>query len=202
MSVVNQLKAKGHQLERLKSMGVAGHMHGATLLDVNGQVLRPCILWNDGRSFAECEILTKTVHNFSQRSANLAMPGFTAPKLLWVAKNEANIFSKINKVLLPKDYLNYRLTGSFCSEMSDAAGTLWLNPATRNWDEILLNATGLTLNHMPNLYEGNQKIGVLSKLAAQQLDLPQISVVAGASDNAAGALGVGVIEPGQAFLSL
>lgn len=202
ISVTAELKNSGHDLSQVKCLGVAGQMHGATLLDKEGNVLRPCILWNDGRSYKECEQLENSSASFRQLSGNLAMPGFTAPKVMWVANNEPEIFEKTTKILLPKDYLNYRLTNKYCSEMSDAAGTLWLNPQTRDWDAELLQISGVSKDQMPNLFEGHQTIGLLTESVAQELGLPEIPIVAGAGDNAAGAIGVGVTEPGKAFLSL
>lgn len=196
------LKARGAPLDAVQAVGLSGQMHGATLLDAHDAVLRPCILWNDGRSHAECVELEASLPDFRERCGNMAMPGFTAPKLLWVRKHEPKIFAQVAKVLLPKDYLQYRLTGCFASEMSDAAGTLWLDPARRDWDEKLLAATGLNRAHMPALYEGCQIVGELTAMAAAALGLPRVPVVAGAGDNAGGAVGVGVIDPGQGFLSL
>lgn len=197
-----RLKAAGLALDAVKAVGLSGQMHGATLLAADGTVLRPCILWNDGRSFAECAELEAAVPDFRDRSGNMAMPGFTAPKLLWLRKHEPEIFQRISKVLLPKDYIQYRLTGCFASDMSDAAGTLWLDPARRDWDDTLLAATGLDRSQMPTLYEGCAPVGELTTQAAAALGLPAVPVVAGAGDNAGGAVGVGVIEPGQGFLSL
>ena len=189
-------------LSGIRSIGLAGHMHGAVLLDASGRILRPCILWNDGRSAAECGQLEAALPDFRERSGNIAMPGFTAPKLLWVARYEPDVFQRTAKVLLPKDYLRYRLTGDFISEMSDAAGTLWLNPAERDWDDELLAATGLNREHMPRLIEGSRIGGTLNREAAEALNLAPVPVVGGAGDNAAGAIGVGVTEPGQGFISL
>ncbi|WP_428240325.1 xylulokinase [Gynuella sp.] len=200
-AVTHQL-GRAHDLSNLRAMGIAGQMHGATLLDNHGQVLRPCILWNDGRSFQECEDLMREHADFCERSGNLAMPGFTAPKLVWVARHEPEVFKQLAKVLLPKDYLVWRLTGVYASDMSDAAGTLWLNPAKRDWDDQLLAATGLNRTHMPELFEGNQIVGHLNADIAKELGLPEIPVVAGAGDNAAGAVGVGIVDAGDAFLSL
>ncbi|ACY17036.1 xylulokinase [Haliangium ochraceum] len=196
------LRAQGAPLDDVRGLALAGQMHGATLLDDAGEVLRPCILWNDGRSHAECLELMDAVADFGARSGNLAMPGFTAPKLLWLRKHEPEIFRRVAKVLLPKDYLVYRLTGRFASEMSDAAGTLWLDPARRDWDDVLLAATGLTREHMPVLFEGCQPVAALSQQAAEELGLPRVPVIAGAGDNAGGAIGVGVIDPGQTLVSL
>ncbi|MEC8483807.1 MAG: FGGY family carbohydrate kinase, partial [Pseudomonadota bacterium] len=136
-------------LTRIEALGLSGQMHGATLLDSQGQVLRPCILWNDGRSKAQCDEVMQAHPELLALSGNLAMPGFTLPKVLWLKEHEPDIFQAIDKVLLPKDYLVYRLTGLFTSDCSDAAGTLWLNPETRQWDDQLLAMTGLTKANMP-----------------------------------------------------
>lgn len=201
-TALGELARRNAPLEAIKSLGLAGQMHGATLLDAQGRVLRPCILWNDGRSHAECLELEAAVADSRQRSGNMAMPGFTAPKILWVRKHEPTVYDNIAKVLLPKDYLVYRLTGQYASEMSDAAGTLWLDPAKRDWDDTLLAATGLDRSHMPTLFEGCQPVAQLSPTAAQDLGLPPVPVVAGAGDNAGGAVGMGIIDPGQGFASL
>lgn len=194
--------AEDLDLVGIKAIGLSGHMHGAVLLNGEGRVLRPCIMWNDGRSAAECRELESSLADFRERSGNVAMPGFTAPKLLWVKNHEPDVFEQTRTVLLPKDYLRYRLTGDCISEMSDAAGTLWLNPTKRDWDDELLRVTGLTRDHMPRLIEGSRIGGYLSEAAAQALGLNVIPVVGGAGDNAAGAIGVGVTRPGQGFISL
>ena len=196
------LQSQGAPLNAVKALGLSGQMHGATLLDAHNRVLRPCILWNDGRSHAECAELEASLPDFRDRCGNMAMPGFTAPKLLWVRKHEPDLFARIAKVLLPKDYLQWRLTGQFASDMSDAAGTLWLDPAQRDWDDALLAETGLNRSHMPTLHEGCHIVGELTADAAAALNLPRVPVVAGAGDNAGGAVGVGIINPGQGFLSL
>lgn len=189
-------------LSTVKSIGLAGHMHGAVLLDTRGQVIRPCIQWNDGRSEEQCRTLENGIENFRDRCGNVAMPGFTAPKVLWVRDHEPENFALIHKVLLPKDYLRFRLTGEFWSDMSDAAGTLWLNPKKREWDDELLQITGLERRHMPNLVEGSQITGQVSRGVAAMLGVGEVPVVGGAGDNAAGAIGVGVTEPGQGLISL
>lgn len=196
------LRSAGAELNAVRAAGLSGQMHGATLLDRDGRVLRPCILWNDGRSHAECAELESRVANFHARSGNMAMPGFTAPKLLWLRKHEPEVFGRIAKVLLPKDYILYRMTGGYSSDMSDSAGTLWLNIERRDWDDTLLAATELGREHMPTLHEGCEPVGELSRAAAEELGLPPVPVVAGAGDNPGGAVGVGVIDPGQALLSL
>ncbi|WP_417529217.1 xylulokinase [Marinomonas shanghaiensis] len=201
IDVIQQLQQR-LDLSKLKAIGLSGQMHGATLLNSQGEVLRPCILWNDGRSQAQCQALMAEFPDLIERSGNLAMPGFTAPKIRWVQENEPDIFAQLAYVLLPKDYLAYRLTGFMSSDCSDAAGTLWLNPQTRQWDDALLAATGLTQANMPRVYEGCDVVGVLSEEVALQLGLPLLPLVAGAGDNAAGAVGMGVTNPGQGFISL
>ena len=194
--------AQDIDLSHVTAIGLAGQMHGATLLNNNGEVLRPAILWNDGRCAKECLELEELVPNSRDITGNIMMPGFTAPKLKWVQKNEPECFAKIAKVLLPKDYLRYRMTGDFASDMSDAAGTMWLDVGKRDWNEQLLAATGLTRDQMPILYEGCQITGTLSEKVASEWGMPCVPVVAGAGDNAAGAIGVGITQPGQAMLSL
>lgn len=198
---INALRAKV-DLAQVKAIGLTGQMHGATLLDSDGEVLRPAILWNDGRCEEECLQLEKEVPNSREITGNIMMPGFTAPKLKWVANHEPELFNKTEKVLLPKDYLRFRMTGVFASEMSDSAGTCWLNVHTREWDENLLKATGLTLKQMPKLFEGNEITGALSPEIAEQWGMACVPVIAGGGDNAAGAIGVGITQPGQAMLSL
>ncbi len=192
-----------HDLSALCGIGIAGQMHGAVLLDSADQVLRPAILWNDGRSHAECGALEAVEPRSRAITGNLAMPGFTAPKLLWVRGHEPAIFARTARILLPKDWLRLRLTGEAVSEMSDAAGTLWLDVAARRWSPDMLAATGLDLSHMPRLVEGTEIAGRLRADAAALLGLPPgIPVAAGAGDNAAGAVGIGCVQPGDAFVSL
>ncbi len=187
----------------VQALGLSGQMHGATLLGAQGQVLRPCILWNDTRSAAQCQTLRERLPSIEQITGNLVMPGFTAPKLLWIQEHEPHVFQALRTVLLPKDYLRYLLTGEFVSDMSDAAGTLWLNVAERDWSDAALAACGLTRAHMPRLVEACAASGTLSAAVAAQLGLPSSVVVAGgAGDNAASAMGMGVVEVGDAFISL
>ncbi len=189
---------------RLAGVGLSGQMHGATFLDGANNPVRPAILWNDGRSFAECAELTRSVPDFLIRAGNLAMPGFTAPKAMWLAKHEPEAFAATRRILLPKDYVRLRLTGEAVSEMSDAAGTLWLDIAGRRWDETLIAASGLTLSHMPALVEGSEVSAYLSPdtLAAWGLAGRRIAVAGGGGDNAASAVGVGAIAAGEGFVSL
>ncbi|AIR69869.1 xylulokinase [Dickeya fangzhongdai] len=189
-------------LQGVRAIGLTGQMHGATLLDAKQRVLRPAILWNDGRSAAQCQQLEQQVPDARRITGNLMMPGFTAPKLKWVQQHEPDIFRQIDKVLLPKDYLRWRLTGDFASDMSDAAGTLWMDVARRDWNDALLTACGLHRDQMPALFEGNQITGQLRADIAARWGMPPVPVVAGGGDNAAGAIGVGLYQAGQAMLSL
>lgn len=189
-------------LSAIGGIGLSGQMHGATLLNAAGDVLRPCILWNDTRSHKEAAALDEQAH-FREVTGNIVFPGFTAPKLLWVRDNEPEILEQTAKVLLPKDYVRYWLTGEFVSDMSDAAGTSWLDTGARDWSDPLLNACDLTRDHMPSLVEGNAPSGELRADLARQLGLkPGIQVAGGAGDNAASAIGMGVLQGGQAFVSL
>lgn len=191
-----------HALKKVKAVGITGQMHGATVLDAQQNVLRPAILWNDGRSFSQCQQLEAAVPDSREITGNLMMPGFTAPKLQWLRENEPELFAKIDKVLLPKDYLRWLMTGVFASDMSDAAGTMWLDVAKRDWSDSLLTATGLTRQHMPALFEGNQITGQLLPALASRWGMNCVPVIAGGGDNAAGAVGVGLYKTGQAMLSL
>ena len=188
----------------LDGIGLSGQQHGAVLLDEAHQVLRPAILWNDGRAFAECEELERRVPNFRTRASNRAMPGFTAPKLLWVERHEPGIFARTRTVLLPKDWVRLCLTGELVGDISDASGTLWLDVGARDWDDVLLGACDLTRAHMPRLVEGSAPSGVLRPelAAAWGLSGRRVVVAGGAGDNAASAVGIGAVEPGQGFLSL
>lgn len=185
----------------LRGIGVSGQMHGATLLDENDVPLRPAILWNDGRSHAECAELEDRA-DFRGIGGNIVMAGFTAPKLRWVQKNEPDTFARTRKVLLPKDYVNLWLTGEHVSEMSDAAGTLWLDVARRDWSDVLLAATGLTRDHMPRLVEGSARAGDLRPELRAAWGVGSVAVAGGAGDNAATACGLGAVNPGDGFLSL
>jgi len=186
-----------------KGIGLSGQQHGAVLLGKDGSVLRPCILWNDGRSEAECHELEAACPDLHAITGNLAMPGFTAPKLLWVKKHEPEIFARTAKVLLPKAYVSFRMTGEMVEEMSDASGTLWLDVAARDWSDKTLAATALDRSFMPRLVEGSAAGGQLSNELCQRWGMTSAPVVAGgAGDNAAAAIGLGAIAPGSAFLSL
>jgi len=172
-------------------------MHGATLLDKGDEVLRPCILWNDTRSHVEASALDADPQ-FRRLTGNIVFPGFTAPKLVWVRRQEPAIWDRIAKVLLPKDYLRLWLTGEHVGEMSDAAGTAWLDTGKRDWSEALLAATGLTQAQMPRLVEGSQVSGTLREALASRWGLPKGVVVAGGGRRQCGlGVGVGVVRPGR-----
>ena len=202
VAAVRQLGAS-HDLSAVRALGLAGQMHGAVLLDASEHVLRPAILWNDGRSGAECRELEAAEPNSRAITGNLAMPGFTAPKLNWVRRHEPDLFARTARVLLPKDWLRLQMTGEAISEMSDASGTLWLDVGRRRWSAEMLAATGLSERHMPRLVEGTALAGYLRPEAAQALGLRAgIAVAGGGGDNAAGAVGIGCVAAGDAFVSL
>ncbi|AXI47981.1 xylulokinase [Sulfitobacter sp. SK012] len=182
-------------------IGLAGHMHGATLVDADGVPLRPCMLWNDTRSHAEAAAMDADPR-FREITGNIVFPGFTAPKVEWVRRHEPEIFAKTAHILLPKDYLRLFLTGEYASEMSDAAGTAWLDTAARDWSDALLNECHLSRSQMPTLVEGSAPSGKLRASLAADLGLPQMIIAGGAGDNAAAAIGAGVVQDGTAFLSL
>ena len=186
----------------VKAVGLSGQMHGATCLDFNDQVIRPAILWNDGRSFSNCEAMMAQMPRLKNITGNLAMPGFTAPKLHWMRENELENFRRVAKVLLPKDYVRFLMSGDYASDKSDSSGTLWLDVAKRDWSDEILELTGLSRSHMPNLFEGSEATGVLTSKVANDWGMSQVPIAAGGGDNAAGAVGVGVIKPGDGFLSL
>ena len=191
------------EMAAVRGIGLSGQMHGAGLLDAQGQPLRAAILWNDTRSERECQELEAAFPALRQIAGNPAMPGFTAPKVLWVRKHEPEIFARISAVLLPKAYLRYRLTGEMIEEMSDASGTLWLDVGARAWSDAALAATGLSVKQMPRLVEGSEPAGRLTEELSRRWGMSAAPVLAGgAGDNAAGAVGLGAIRPGSAFVSL
>ena len=194
---------KPKEFEIVQSLAISGQMHGATLIDKNYNILRNCILWNDTRSMNECIEMTSIYPNIEEESGNIAMPGFTAPKILWIKKYEPEIFKKIYKVLLPKDYLRFRLSGDFFTDMSDASGTLWFNVKNRNWSSDLINLTSLSEDNMPKLVEGTECSTYIDKKVANKFGFKNDVIIAGgAGDQAAGAAGSGVIYSNQSVISL
>ncbi|MGV6805452.1 MAG: xylulokinase [Ruegeria sp.] len=201
--VVAQLReADSGAFAQLRGIGLSGHMHGATLLDKDGDVLRPCILWNDTRSAVEAQALDR-IPDMRSVSGNIVFPGFTAPKLEWVRSHEPAVYSKTAKVLLPKDYLRFWLTGEYVSDMSDSAGTSWLDVGARQWSEAALALSHMRPDQMPELVEGSEPGGELRPALRQEWGLSGPVVIAGgAGDNAAAACGIGCINEGTGFLSL
>lgn len=185
------------------AIGLSGQMHGAVLLGADTQPLRPAILWNDTRSDAECAWLTREVPELSRITGNLAMPGFTAPKLVWVRRHEPDVFNRVAHVLLPKDWLRLQLSGELVSDLSDASGTLWLDVAKRRWSDDMLAACGLSRAQMPALVEGSAIGGRLSTALASSWGLRAgLPIAGGGGDNAASAVGIGATRPGEGFVSL
>ena len=190
-------------LSETRAIGLAGQMHGATLLGARGDVLRPCILWNDGRSQAQCAELESRWPALRAVTGNPAMAGFTAPKLLWVRQHEPTIFARTARVLLPKAWLRWRLTGEAIEEMSDASGTLWLDVGARRWSADALAACGMSVEQMPRLVEGNAVAGQVGGEWVRRWGFARSPLVAGgAGDNAAGAVALGAVHAGDAFVSL
>ena len=194
--------SRTHDLRGVEGIGLSGQMHGATCLDASDKVLRPCILWNDTRSHEEAARMDAE-GPFREVTGNIVFPGFTAPKIAWMRSHEPGLFGRIAKVLLPKDYLRLWLTGGHVGEMSDAAGTSWLDMQARDWSDDCLAATGLTREQMPALVEGSAASGGLrAELASRWGTRADIPVAGGAGDNAATAVGVGVLSEGDGFVSL
>ena len=190
------------QFSALRGIGLSGQMHGAVLLDDSGEVLRPCILWNDTRAAKEAAALDRHAE-MRDLSGNIVFPGFTAPKLQWVKTHEPEIFARIAKVLLPKDYLRFWLTGEYVSDMSDSAGTSWLDVQKRDWSDTLLSLSGMTEEQMPRLVEGSETSGHLRTDLQKQWGIDQPIVIAGGGgDNAVAACGVGCFNEGNGFVSL
>lgn len=196
---------EGYDRKSVAGIGVGGQMHGLVVLDERDQVIRPAILWNDGRTAKEVAYLNETVgkNKLSELTANIAFAGFTAPKLLWMRNNEPELFQKIKKVMLPKDYINYILTGVHCTDYSDASGMLLLDVEHKCWSEEMLNICGISESQMPRLYESYEPVGKILPSVAEQLELSdEVVVAAGAGDNAAAAIGTGTIGEGGCNISL
>ncbi len=190
---------------QVAGIGCGGQMHGLVTLDAEDHVIRPAILWNDGRTGAETEYLNTVIgkDRLSQYTANIAFAGFTAPKILWMKKNEPENFAKVKKIMLPKDYLAYCMTGSFCTDLSDASGMLLLDVKNRCWSKEMLEICGITEEQLPKLYESWQVVGTLKPEIASELGLSaDVKFVAGAGDNAAAAVGTGTVGDGQCNISL
>ena len=204
LKTLDEIKAKHpKEMAAVQGIGLSGQQHGATILDKNGTPLRPCILWNDGRSEQECIEISAQFPEISKLTGNPAMPGFTGPKLLWVRRHEPEIFKQVAHVLLPKAYLRYLLSGDMVEDLSDASGTLWLDVGKRDWSDTLLEGQHMSRKQMPKLVEGSAVAATLKPELAQRWGMTKPPVIAGGGgDNAAGAVGLGAIHPGDAFVSL
>ena len=190
---------------QIAGIGTGGQMHGLVVLDRDDNVIRPAILWNDGRTAAQVDYLNEVIgkQTLSERTANIAFAGFTAPKILWMRENEPENFARIAKIMLPKDYVNYILTGVHCCDYSDASGMLLLDVAHKRWSKEMLDLCGITEAQMPALYESYETVGTLRPEIAQLLGFPEnVKVCAGAGDNAAAAVGTGVVGDGGCNISL
>ncbi len=190
---------------QVAGISFGGQMHGLVVLDAQDCVIRPAILWNDGRTIPQVDYLNETIGRtrISSYTANIAFAGFTAPKILWMRDEEPNNFARINKIMLPKDYLAYRLSGSFCTDYSDASGMLLLDVKNRCWSREMLELCGITEEQLPKLYESYEVVGTLRPEIAEELGLSSaVKVIAGAGDNAAAAVGTGTVGDGQCNISL
>ena len=190
---------------QIAGISFGGQMHGLVILDENDNVIRPALLWNDGRTFAETDYLNNVIgkEKLSEYTANIAFTGFTAPKILWIKNNEPENFAKINKIMLPKDYLAYRLTKNHCTDASDASGMLLYDVKNRCWSEEMMNICGVTKEQLATVYESYESVGTLTKEAAELLGLSEnVIVAAGAGDNAAAAVGTGTVGEGSCNISL
>ena len=195
----------GFDASQVAGIGAGGQMHGLVVLDENDRVIRPAILWNDGRTQPQVEYLNEQIGRdvLSARTANIAFAGFTAPKILWMRENEPELFARIRKIMLPKDYINYLLTGVHCTDYSDASGMLLLDVEHKCWSREMLDLCGITEDQMPRLFESWETVGTLTSSAAGLLGLPEnVKVCAGAGDNAAAAVGCGVVGAGGCNISL
>lgn len=191
--------------DEIKGLSFGGQMHGLVMLDEKDEVIRPAILWNDGRSFKETAYLNDVIgkERLSKETGNIAFAGFTAPKILWVKNNEPENFKRISKIMLPKDYLLYMLTGVFASDISDASGMLLLDVEKRQWSKNMLEICGINESQLPRLFESYEVVGNISKSVASELGLSiDTKVIAGAGDNAAAAIGTGRIGNGSCNISI
>lgn len=189
----------------VEGISFGGQMHGLVILDENDHVIRPAILWNDGRTTKECDYLNNTIgrEKVSSYTANMALTGFTAPKILWVKENEPENFAKINKIMLPKDYIAYMISGVHCTDVSDASGMLLFDVKNRRWSQEMLSIVGVKEEQLAKVFESYEAVGTLREDVANKLGLnPSVKVIAGAGDNAAGAVGTGTLEHGMCSISI
>lgn len=190
---------------QVAGISFGGQMHGLVVLDEEDQVIRPAILWNDGRTFEECDYLNNTIgkENLSKYTANIAFTGFTAPKILWMRKNEPELFERIRKIMLPKDYIAYRLTGVHCTDVSDASGMLLMDVEHKVWSKEMMDICGIKEDQLATIYESYEVVGTLKEEVAKEVNLPgTVRIIAGAGDNAAAAVGTGTVSDGMCNISL
>ena len=205
--VTEGLKELTSECDKSQVAGISfgGQMHGLVILDAQDNVIRPAILWNDGRTQKETDYLNKTIgtDKISAYTANIAFAGFTAPKILWVRDNEPDNFKKICKIMLPKDYIAYKLSGVFCTDVSDASGMLLLDVKNRKWSKEMLDICSIKESQLPKLFESYETVGTILPAVAKELGLPEtVKIVAGAGDNAAAAVGTGTVGDGRCNISL
>lgn len=197
--------AKGHDASQVAGISFGGQMHGLVILDEQDEVIRPAILWNDGRTTKETDYLNQVIgkEKLSKYTANIAFAGFTAPKILWLKENEPENFAKIKKIMLPKDYIAYKLSGTFCTDVSDASGMLLFDVEHKCWSEEMLEICGISKEQLAKIYESADVVGTLRPDVAKELGLPgTVKVIAGAGDNAAAAVGTGTVGDGMCNISL
>ena len=190
---------------QIAGISFGGQMHGLVTLDDQDQVIRPAILWNDGRTGQEVAYLNEEIgkDKLSEYTANIAFAGFTAPKILWMQKNEPELWAQVSKIMLPKDYIAYRLSGSFCTDYSDASGMLLLDVKNRCWSKQMMDICGVKESQLPKLYESYEVVGTIKPTVASVLDFPtSVKIIAGAGDNAAAAVGTGTVGEGKCNLSI
>lgn len=201
---IQELTADCNKAE-VAGISFGGQMHGLVILDEKDEVIRPAILWNDGRTGKETDYLNEVIgkDKLSEYTANIAFAGFTAPKILWVKNNEPENFARIKKIMLPKDYLAYKLSGTFCTDVSDASGMLIFDVKKKSWSKEMLDICGITEEQVAKIYESYEVVGTLKPEAAKELGLPEtVKIAAGAGDNAAAAVGTGTVGDGMCNISL
>ena len=193
---------EGKEKENVRSFSFSGQMHGLVMLNENDEVIRPALLWNDSRSQPQTDKLNGSKDFLLDNTANIAFAGFTLPKLLWVKENEPECYGAISKIMLPKDYVAYRLSGSFCTDVSDASGTLYFDVENRCWSDNILDEYGINKQWLPEVLESDGCAGTLKKEIADSLGLGEVKIIIGAGDNAAAAIGTGTVKEGDCNISL
>lgn len=206
-NAIEGMKELTSECDKSQVAGISfgGQMHGLVVLDKEDQVIRPAILWNDGRTGKETEYLNRVVgrEKLSEYTANIAFAGFTAPKIMWMKNHEPEAFGKVDKIMLPKDYLAYKFSGTFCTDVSDASGMLLMDVQNRRWSQAMLRLLGLRERQLPKLYESYEVVGTLKEEVARELGLStDVRIIAGAGDNAAAAVGTGTVGDGMCNISL